>query len=806
MTSNYQDILDQLRAGGLIVESLEVGRLIRCKVDGDREKRGWYILHEITTGTGDRLYVGSWGIWRGNDQGATKLELRGAKSQLTDDQRDALRQRAREDRRQAEEARAVEARRAAERASATWAKCLPTGECDYLARKGVGAHGVRFSPSGALVIPLLDAVGVIHGLQVVRSRKNAKAEHRPEKEFWPQGLVKKGHFHLIGGTPTWIVLIAEGYATAASLHEATGHPVAVAFDAGNLAPVAQALHARYRTARLLICADDDIFATHKGTDACGGRIVLPEHDTDCPHCGKPHKRINTGVNDASIATLLVNGAFIVPRFADEAGRRAKFVDRGIKLSDFNDLHALEGLHVVRAQVEGRLSELKWSPKTAAITSGTSGEGKATLEPIKTLDELLSRFTLVYGQSGTVFDRAEHQLVALSDMRDACLTRYLHRSWAEHPARAIVRMEEVGFDPGGRDPNVTCNLWGGWPTKPSKEGSCEKLLSVLRYMCSADEKPEKLYEWILCWLAYPIKVPGAKMKSTLVVHGPEGTGKNIFFDAYRMIYGRYGRIIGQDAIEDRFNDWSSRKLFLIANEVVARSELFHVKNKLKSLITDDLIRINPKNMAAYDERNHVNLVFLSNEMIPVVLSEDDRRYAVCYTPPPLAADFYEQVGEEIKAGGVAALHRYLLDLDIGAFSEHTKPPLNSAKLELIEQSRDNISRFFFDLEDGDIPGFTAMPALAKHVYEAYRTWCSSTGHRAAPMPKLISTFKRKHLVVASRERWKDEFAAIKGPHGFLMLGGLAKTECPPGKDRLAWLGECAMAFGKQLEDAQKRVAA
>ena len=45
--------------------------------------------------------------------------------------------------------------------------------------------------------------------------------------------------------PDWIALIAEGYATAASLHEATGLPVIVAFDAGNLLPVAQAIHKRY---------------------------------------------------------------------------------------------------------------------------------------------------------------------------------------------------------------------------------------------------------------------------------------------------------------------------------------------------------------------------------------------------------------------------------------------------------------------------------------------------------------------------------------------------------------------------------
>lgn len=132
------------------------------------------------------------------------------------------------------------------------------------------------------------------------------------------------------------------------------------------------------------------------------------------------------------------------------------------------------------------------------------------------------------------------------------------------------------------------------------------------MCAADAKAEELYQWVLRWLAYPIQHPGAKMKTAIVMHGPQGTGKNMFFEAVMQIYGRYGWVIDQSAIEDKFNDWASRKLFLIADEVVARSEMFHIKNKLKSFVTGEQIRINPKNMAAYWEANHVNLVFLSNE--------------------------------------------------------------------------------------------------------------------------------------------------------------------------------------------------
>ena len=74
MASNYSDVLDQLRGFGLLVTSLQTtGRFVRCKVDGDREKRGWYCLHEIRVSTGDQLIVGSYGIWHG-----TALEMRNA--------------------------------------------------------------------------------------------------------------------------------------------------------------------------------------------------------------------------------------------------------------------------------------------------------------------------------------------------------------------------------------------------------------------------------------------------------------------------------------------------------------------------------------------------------------------------------------------------------------------------------------------------------------------------------------------------------------------------------------------------------
>lgn len=787
--SNYQDVLGQLVAAGLVVTELQLGRLERCRVAGDRERRGWYSLHEVVSRAGDTLIVGSYGIWQGASSNTQRIEIR--KDAFAPEQREALRRRIADDKRRADAIRAGQAKRAAERARKAWAKCSTQGESEYLARKCVAGHGVRYSPSGALVIPLLDTVGSIHGLQIIRSRRLAEAEQRPEKEYWPSGVAKKGHFHLIGA-PATLVLVAEGYATGASLHEATGFPVAIAWDAGNLGPVTVALRKRYEHARILICADDDTLVKCK---VCKARLVLTDQQAQCPSCGGDHGATNAGVASASAAAVESrNAAFVRPRFADDDARVSRYLERGVKLTDFNDLHVEEGLHAVRSQVEARLSELGWTGRADARQSTPRGPG-GKLRPIESIDELLERFALIYGGGGVVFDRAEHCVLQLSDMRDACRTRELHREWMEHPDREIVHLQEVDFDPSCTDRAVTCNLWAGWPTE-ARAGSCEHLLELLRHMCSEDAKPEQLYQWVTRWLAYPIQHPGAKMKTTLVLHGPQGTGKNMFFEAVMSMYGPYGRVIDQSAIEDKFNDWASRKLFLVADEVVARADAYQVKNKLKAFITGEWVRINPKNVAARDERNHVNLVFLSNEAMPVVLEDDDRRHGVIWTPQKLSKDFYASLKREIDDGGVAALQHHLLHLDLGDFNEATYPPYTDAKEELIGLARDSTSKFYYALLMGDVGNVKFAPGLSEDAYELYRQWCHRAGEKGiASLTRFVNAMKRRHEVRAVRRRYLVQQSTL-GPHWILHFG---HPEPPPGCDENAWYGEHVSAFKAAVSD-------
>lgn len=230
---------------------------------------------------------------------------------------------------------------AASEAAALWQEAGETGESPYLARKGVQPYGVRFAAGGWLLVPMRDAAGVLCNLQRIAAEK--LAGDGPDKLFLKGGR-KSGLWHLVGGVSSdaagpAVLLVAEGYATAASLHEATGRPVAVAFDAGNLAHVAKALRKLYPSALLVLCGDDDV-----QTSARTGN--------------------NPGRDKATAAARAVHGLAVFPEPLPDGG------------SDFNDLHQAAGLEAVRGIVATAI-EAHQAAQQAAQAAQTAKAGKAS---------------------------------------------------------------------------------------------------------------------------------------------------------------------------------------------------------------------------------------------------------------------------------------------------------------------------------------------------------------------------------------------------------------------------------------------
>ncbi|MEO6422846.1 MAG: toprim domain-containing protein [Candidatus Nitrotoga sp.] len=112
--------------------------------------------------------------------------------------------------------------------------------------------------------------GKITSLQFINAEGEKRFLHGGEKGYFVIGKIEPGK----------TACICEGYATGASIYEATGHAVIVAFDAGNMKKIALALRTKYPDLKIILCADDDESGTgqRKATEAAqfvGGLVAMP---------------------------------------------------------------------------------------------------------------------------------------------------------------------------------------------------------------------------------------------------------------------------------------------------------------------------------------------------------------------------------------------------------------------------------------------------------------------------------------------------------------------------------------------------
>lgn len=299
------------------------GELHRFASNGKAgDDSGYYVLHL------DGVPAGMFGDWRTGLKQAWRADIGRA---LTSEEDAAHRAKieAMQQQRKAEKQRLhIEA---AKQALKIWDAAEPApDDHPYILRKGIKAHGVKLYKR-SLVIPMYDASGALCSLQFI--------DVDGSKRFLKDGKVK-GCYYLLGAidgaAPLYIV---EGFATGATIHEASGLAVAVTFNAGNLEPVAQAMRAKFPALPLIVCADDDYW--QECAECKQQTTVLTPY---CIHCGKAHRKNNTGLTKAEAAALAVGGNLIKPEFGTE---------RDEQDTDFNDMARRYGLDAVRQHLASR---------------------------------------------------------------------------------------------------------------------------------------------------------------------------------------------------------------------------------------------------------------------------------------------------------------------------------------------------------------------------------------------------------------------------------------------------------------------
>ncbi|AWB58208.1 toprim domain-containing protein [Colwellia sp. Arc7-D] len=176
----------------------------------------------------------------------------------------------------------------------------------YLVIKQINPYSIRVDKHNNLLVPIMDEQGELINLQYIFPQG--------DKRFNTGGRVKGGALQLGTLTEQTTLLVCEGYATGCSLHEATGLPVVVAFNAGNLESVCIRVKQLNPRLRIILCADND-------------------------HQTKVKTGHNIGLEKAQSIADKTNVQVLWPNFeSNNSG------------SDFNDIHCQFGLETLRSML------------------------------------------------------------------------------------------------------------------------------------------------------------------------------------------------------------------------------------------------------------------------------------------------------------------------------------------------------------------------------------------------------------------------------------------------------------------------
>jgi|GEM_PF-137109 len=304
----------------------------RLSMDGGQDLDEWYCASAGISPKGHPWLMCSFGTWVGGLKTLGVYKSWESDPQFSPDEKVEVQKHFSEAQKRVQEKQSEERYAKTRKAREIWeaASEEPTDHArhlEYLSRKKIERHGIRFgmrffndgtheSPQWrehpTIIIPLKDHQGEIQAIQHIRGDGKKRFDG-------PSG----GSFHIIGKIePKSTILVAEGYATAASVFEATLMPTVVAFDCGNLDAVVDTLRKLHPTNPIIICGDDDV-------------------ETE----GNP------GRSKAETAAKKYGCEVIFPSFFNDFKFSSNLNDKK-RPTDFNDLHVYFGLEEVKSQIDG----------------------------------------------------------------------------------------------------------------------------------------------------------------------------------------------------------------------------------------------------------------------------------------------------------------------------------------------------------------------------------------------------------------------------------------------------------------------
>lgn len=509
------DLKELLAEHGLFPKDIiENGEMQRFDVEEKNDKAGFY-----------KVFPDGGGVFGNWKSGLKKTFGGGQVSDLTPEVRAQFRENARK----ANEKRKLAYARAAQTANDMWAKAKKADPTHpYLVRKNIKPFGIK-QEGNKLLIPVRDENRKLVSLQMI-SPDGTKMFLKDSRTA--------GCYHAFGevvaGKPLYV---CEGYATAATIHDASGCAAVVSFTANNAFNVGNQMSKHFPKAMMTVVADNDQFTTRAD--------------------GTPW---NPGVDAAMKLAEETGAAIIIPEFHAEAGKGA---------TDFNDYAALYG---TKKLVENYLTPLSSAPEPEpapvveqlpavkqwraidyfSSLPHTRGNANKPMATIENLAEILDRCGMSIRYN--VITRKQELTIpgfeSVSDTFDGAVMAELV-SQCKRFNFPTEYLEEFLVNLAGRNPYNPVNEW--ILSKPWD--GVDRLEEFYATVESTNEDLKKILmkRWMVSAVAAAFRPDGVTSKGVLVFQGAQNLGKTSWF--LRLVPDEIRHLI-KDAVTLRIDDKDS----------------------------------------------------------------------------------------------------------------------------------------------------------------------------------------------------------------------------------------------------------
>ena len=609
-----------------------------------------------------------------------------------------------------EQERLSEHEKAAKKAQYIWQNSQPApDDFPYLTRKHIKPYSIRYriyekDGNPSLIIPMFDKDNAITGLQFIFENGSKRFLKGSQKGFF-----------ILNGNNDYI-LICEGFATGASLFEATGYSMVIAFDAGNLENTAKTIREKYPTNNIILCADND--ANHLGKTkakaaclAVNAKYIIP------PINGMD---FNDYVNSDMAEDIKAMISHAQPVYADNTPPTIENADWYTAL--LNHVHEFNQTHA-QVMIGGKYRIMR-------IMSPNPNNN------FKQSYEFVFPSSLVGLYQNTRIKTGER--VVKGDLKES-FADYI-TAWTKHKNSRVYR-KGVVFDPSNRTEPDYFNTWQGFGVQ-AMQGDCELIHEhIFEIICNGDAE---LYNYVIQWIAYTFQNPDKPAGSALVLRGEKGTGKSTLGHFLCRLWGNHSLYISNAKhLVHNFNGHLADVCFVFADEAFYSGDKQH-ESVFKSMITEEFITIERKGIDAANQRSYLKLFMATNNEWAVPATRDERRYCVCDISNTKRGnrDYFNRLHEHCRDETVqAAFLHQMLNMDIKGFHTGDIPDTEGLKEQRMHSLKpsgkwllDSLDNGYFETPKGEVEWQEALPA--KILYDSYLHWCNrmkiSEHHRESQM--------------------------------------------------------------------------